>query len=115
MYQTPWNLLVTSYIMENYRTTSRFVAELSDDPSVTLNAKLTFKDIMSSLFTYLQGSVSHSWSKTMYGTTIDENAHTVIQAEYMPHHDDACSLTGNIRSEERRVGKECRSRWSPYH
>src|SRR3712207_1158811 len=23
--------------------------------------------------------------------------------------------TGPIRSEERRVGKECRSRWSPYH
>ena len=22
---------------------------------------------------------------------------------------------GNDRSEERRVGKECRSRWSPYH
>ena len=21
----------------------------------------------------------------------------------------------NLRSEERRVGKECRSRWSPYH
>src|SRR5258708_25826063 len=25
-----------------------------------------------------------------------------------------CALLG-IRSEERRVGKECRSRWSPYH
>ena len=24
-------------------------------------------------------------------------------------------LTALIRSEERRVGKECRSRWSPYH
>ena len=23
--------------------------------------------------------------------------------------------TGEPRSEERRVGKECRSRWSPYH
>ena len=23
--------------------------------------------------------------------------------------------TGTRRSEERRVGKECRSRWSPYH
>ena len=23
--------------------------------------------------------------------------------------------TGILRSEERRVGKECRSRWSPYH
>src|SRR2546428_13264384 len=25
------------------------------------------------------------------------------------------TLPGGIRSEERRVGKECRSRWSPYH
>ena len=24
-------------------------------------------------------------------------------------------LNGSLRSEERRVGKECRSRWSPYH
>src|SRR3712207_1681409 len=29
---------------------------------------------------------------------------------------DLCAgLTGGLRSEERRVGKECRSRWSPYH
>ena len=27
----------------------------------------------------------------------------------------ACNLNGFSRSEERRVGKECRSRWSPYH
>ena len=26
-----------------------------------------------------------------------------------------CSLINYARSEERRVGKECRSRWSPYH
>ena len=25
------------------------------------------------------------------------------------------SITQVVRSEERRVGKECRSRWSPYH
>ena len=24
-------------------------------------------------------------------------------------------LKKGVRSEERRVGKECRSRWSPYH
>ena len=29
------------------------------------------------------------------------------------HHDDTNYGIG--RSEERRVGKECRSRWSPYH
>ena len=29
---------------------------------------------------------------------------------------DNYAVTGlNKRSEERRVGKECRSRWSPYH
>ena len=28
--------------------------------------------------------------------------------------DDIATSLG-IRSEERRVGKECRSRWSPYH
>src|SRR2546430_2812696 len=26
-----------------------------------------------------------------------------------------CEIAKNSRSEERRVGKECRSRWSPYH
>ena len=25
------------------------------------------------------------------------------------------NIIGDTRSEERRVGKECRSRWSPYH
>ena len=28
---------------------------------------------------------------------------------------DKISSFDYIRSEERRVGKECRSRWSPYH
>ena len=27
----------------------------------------------------------------------------------------AYQIEGAARSEERRVGKECRSRWSPYH
>ena len=28
---------------------------------------------------------------------------------------EAGDSTSDLRSEERRVGKECRSRWSPYH
>src|SRR2546429_3351765 len=28
---------------------------------------------------------------------------------------NALKQRANVRSEERRVGKECRSRWSPYH
>src|SRR2546425_13040638 len=40
--------------------------------------------------------------------------------KHMPSHllEEHAKVTGaspRVRSEERRVGKECRSRWSPYH
>ena len=40
----------------------------------------------------------------------------VKPAEVVPKDDKPIAIVvGAIRSEERRVGKECRSRWSPYH
>ena len=45
----------------------------------------------------------------------------VILPEDMEYASKYCAMNtvgqtiGSIRSEERRVGKECRSRWSPYH
>src|SRR6266496_6119399 len=33
----------------------------------------------------------------------------------LPSHGLYQDIRGIIRSEERRIGKECRSRWSPYH
>lgn len=96
MNQTSWNQLITSYIMNNYRTTSRYIANISNNYLAVLNAKLNFKDILSGFFAYVQGSVSRSWNDVIYGTTIDKNAHTIMLAEYMPHHDDSYSLTGNI-------------------
>ena len=44
-----------------------------------------------------------------------------MQRQYSPYTrffdniTDAACFRENHRSEERRVGKECRSRWSPYH
>ena len=37
--------------------------------------------------------------------------------DYMEVNEDSVIVSASqiIRSEERRVGKECRSRWSPYH
>ena len=35
-----------------------------------------------------------------------------VAAEYINH---VLAVAQEARSEERRVGKECRSRWSPYH
>ena len=47
---------------------------------------------------------------------------TAMQLAVQEAHSPYCILvipllveTGFTRSEERRVGKECRSRWSPYH
>src|SRR5256884_1252237 len=36
-----------------------------------------------------------------------------LKVEEFPEH--TCTGFAEARSEERRVGKECRSRWSPYH
>ena len=41
--------------------------------------------------------------------------HKAFLQEHRPGQYNALLLSGKLRSEERRVGKECRSRWSPYH
>ena len=46
-------------------------------------------------------------SLALFGGQSSRNIKTVI--------DEAWSGNPEGRSEERRVGKECRSRWSPYH
>ena len=43
---------------------------------------------------------------TIKGTVVDSQGEPIIGASV---------LAEGTRSEERRVGKECRSRWSPYH
>ena len=50
---------------------------------------------------------------------IGDDGHVELMA-MMAMYVGSCSLEGpkppcERRSEERRVGKECRSRWSPYH
>ena len=43
--------------------------------------------------------------------SVDENDLFLVR----PPTDESVNQTTDERSEERRVGKECRSRWSPYH
>ena len=50
------------------------------------------------------------------GDTTDELIDLAEQVSPMPAgREFDMLLTAGERSEERRVGKECRSRWSPYH
>ena len=46
---------------------------------------------------------------------IDVVCADIIQFNSTSIHHAESHLQIHVRSEERRVGKECRSRWSPYH
>ena len=45
----------------------------------------------------------------------DINDNTLAKSTNKALRECTCGLQQALRSEERRVGKECRSRWSPYH
>ena len=56
-------------------------------------------------------SVMEARSRAFANPDVDET----FCEEYHQVCKDLSNLLGTDRSEERRVGKECRSRWSPYH
>src|SRR5258708_27527445 len=58
---------------------------------------------------FFQDSVAIPGSTALYGGK-PFNVRSGRQAHIEP-----VSVIAALRSEERRVGKECRSRWSPYH
>ena len=48
------------------------------------------------------------------GTVLEPLPNAMFRVELENGHNVLAHISGK-RSEERRVGKECRSRWSPYH
>ena len=77
--------------------------------------------VRASLFIYIKQKVVNSnVVSIIYQSVVQIN--TSIISNVYPFQCLVCDLhvyrTGQadiVRSEERRVGKECRSRWSPYH
>ena len=86
------------------------------------------KRIVTGLFTGLLVSLailatcSSLWAQAtaQIGGTVQDSSGAVLPgAEVTATQTDTgvsrMTITNETRSEERRVGKECRSRWSPYH
>src|SRR3712207_6966265 len=69
------------------------------------------------IFSTFTGSSADNWGYTAtYGPDGSFYAGGIVFASGFPTSPGAFSTSyNNGRSEERRVGKECRSRWSPYH
>ena len=68
----------------------------------------TFKDK-----SYLRGAMTHS--SYSGGKNNGSNERLEFLGDSVLQITVSLYLYTNMRSEERRVGKECRSRWSPYH
>src|SRR2546425_6111657 len=55
------------------------------------------------------------FAEVYYGEHLDLNIPVAIKVLHWRYIREGASKFLDQRSEERRVGKECRSRWSPYH
>lgn len=91
--ETSWPQLYTTYLMQNYRSLSRYRALLSDSHAVSARLKISFKDIFNGLFAYAEGNWRRSWSDITYGTTLNEQAHTILEATYAPNHGTGYGFT----------------------
>ena len=95
-----WNALPTSLIFSNsfYYFSKKF-------KSLLLKKCKIHYDQFSALF-LRNVRIRSGINWDIYYVFIHDNAYVAVKSKE--------PLSG-IRSEERRVGKECRSRWSPYH
>ena len=82
--------------------------DVSNRESMTLRPPRLVHKGMSSV----SGSISPSTSLTTDDTTVPPNP---LHPRAPARRRRATRESSRSRSEERRVGKECRSRWSPYH
>ena len=97
--ETPWRKLLTANVMQNYRSLSRYRATLDNTYDAGAHFKVAFKDIFSSVFAHLEGNWQRSWSDIAYGTTLDAQAHTIVEATYMPNHSNRYILTAYGRKD----------------
>src|SRR5256885_15285502 len=74
--------------------------------------------VIASLAILVAAGVSAAWLGTEFLPELDEgDAYVLVQmpASISLEKGQEVLRDVRLRSEERRVGKECRSRWSPYH
>ena len=118
--QNEYNLTLTN---KNRDALATFPNVISVDKRVKKEAK--FEEYI------FPHSKNFSWNEDNYGPILIPKAGTTIHltTETLPIYKDIIEryegntleivggeiLINKERSEERRVGKECRSRWSPYH
>ena len=80
----------------------------TDDPLYKYLLKAVYNRAINYIWKHKRDTEYRSW----YGSQIDRMVFDYYDPDKNPI---LAKIYDNDRSEERRVGKECRSRWSPYH
>ena len=97
--ETSWDRLLTANVMQNYKNLSRYRALLHDNHKASAQFVITYKDLFNGLFAHLKGNWNRMWSNIAYGTTLDAQAHTVVEAAYRPNHSHQYSITAYGRKD----------------
>lgn len=96
---TPWPQLFTAYLMNNYRNLSRYRATIADSHGADAHLKVSFKHILNRWFAHVNIGWARSWSDQAYGTTLDAQAHTVVETRHQPNSSQHFTLTGYARKD----------------
>ena len=81
------------------------------NPTIRVSSSLELPDVVG----FVTGSEFCTYPTTI-GLYTDSGELVAVGKLAQPlRNDPNLDITFTVRSEERRVGKECRSRWSPYH
>ena len=109
VYQSDMDSIIKALTVKDYHT-----ASLDDIKNVSSKHKTRSKNKIAVLYAVgeIDGSDERSGinSQKIVDELIDLADDDKIKAVVL-----RVNSPGQLRSEERRVGKECRSRWSPYH
>ena len=85
--------------MQNYKNLSRYRALLHDNHKASAQFDMAYKDLFNGFFAHLKGNWNRMWSNIAYGTTLDAQAHTVVEAAYSPNHSHQYSITAYGRKD----------------
>src|SRR5258708_40132127 len=118
-----------SFVLARPAVTARQDQEARDQEKLAREAKITKEQAEATALKRAPGTVEEGELEREHGKlvwsfdirnakgTIDEVQVSAITGKIVrvEHETKAQEAAEKKRSEERRVGKECRSRWSPYH
>ena len=105
--------IIEEIIEETYNNWNGYKAIINDIKSKSLFGKIKFSDSSLELANELYSKIEITdWFECK-----NDNQLNSLKNVALDFHDSYIKKTKDLnnRSEERRVGKECRSRWSPYH